>query len=167
VGIHSAYRDGGVQYAAGGGILEGCVAFRGGRGALERISGCAIGYSRQGGRGAGDFDFLFAEPHLRLLGPQLREGHQRTWGILIRMSRSLAWHDASATAATIGSGLNVGFGIYTMRDIRSARRGGTQLEAALLLERIHGSGISDPAVPQRITGTAEAVTLRVGGGWFF
>lgn len=166
VGVHSAYSGGGLQVAAGGAILEGCVAVRGGHGVLERISGCGLGYSRQGGAAGGHRDLLYFEPHLRIFGPHLQEGREQNWGVLIRMSRNLTTPDTAAAGASIRSSIDVGLGIYASQDTRSLRRGGTQLEAALMLERVEGTGHPDPALPRRITRGTEAVTFRLGGGWF-
>ena len=86
LGAHGAYIDREFTYADNGGVVEACVAFRGGSGVFDRLGGCVFGLSYEMGGARSKLTFAFIEPRLRILGPILRPGPTVNGGVVVRFA---------------------------------------------------------------------------------
>lgn len=167
VGTHFDYVADSFTYAHKGSVAEGCLAIRAGGGLLDRLGGCVVGYSHLSGGLRYVLDFAFTEPHVRILGPAPRPGTVLSAGALIRLSTFVGTSEPSPKSPPLGSRVRGGIGIYGAVDQEGARRHGFHADAEIMLDGITAE--TDPAAPISTPppGSSSAVSIRIGGGWFF
>jgi hypothetical protein len=166
-GKHGPYDLRDSSFIDGGAVIEGCLAVRGGPGAFERLGGCVIGFSHQGGYPSGTLDLVFFEPHIRLLGAPLRVGRTIDAGVLLRVTDYVGHQHPDSLASSISSGFNLGVGLFGAIESRRAGRGGAEVNAAVVLDQLVGAGRPGVAFTTTPRSTANTVIFRIGGGWFF